>query len=32
VGRDLADGGDWPNWSDDSEFRAARDRTTAERR
>ena len=31
LGRRLADGRDWPNWSSDSEFRAARDRTTAAR-
>jgi Zn-dependent M28 family amino/carboxypeptidase len=32
VGRDLADSGDWPNWSRDSEFRAARDASSAERK
>ena len=32
VGRNLADTGDWPNWSPDSEFRAARDATAAQRR
>jgi len=32
TGRDLADGTDWPNWSTDSEFRAARDKTAAARR
>ena len=32
LGRDLADGGGWPNWASDSEFRAARDRSAAERR
>jgi Zn-dependent M28 family amino/carboxypeptidase len=32
VGRDLADSGDWPNWSQDSEFRAARDQSGAERK
>lgn len=26
VGRDLADGSDWPNWYRNDEFRAARDR------
>ena len=31
TGRDLADGTMWPNWSADSEFRAARDRTGSER-
>jgi Zn-dependent M28 family amino/carboxypeptidase len=31
LGRDLANSRDWPNWSPDSEFRAARDRTAAER-
>ena len=31
TGRDLADGGQWPNWSADSEFRAARDRTASAR-
>lgn len=31
VGRRLADGRGWPNWSSDSEFRAARDRTAAAR-
>jgi Zn-dependent M28 family amino/carboxypeptidase len=31
LGRDLADGGDWPNWSVDSEFRQARDASAAER-
>jgi len=32
LGRDLADGAAWPNWAADSEFRAARDRTAAERK
>jgi Zn-dependent M28 family amino/carboxypeptidase len=32
TGRDLADGRQWPNWSADSEFRAARDATAAQRR
>ncbi|MCS0614763.1 M28 family metallopeptidase [Massilia kyonggiensis] len=32
VGRDLADSGAWPNWSKDSEFRAARDKTAADRK
>jgi Zn-dependent M28 family amino/carboxypeptidase len=31
LGRDLANSRDWPNWSPDSEFRAARDLTAAER-
>ena len=31
TGRDLADGGDWPDWSADSEFRAARDATASQR-
>jgi len=31
LGRDLANSSDWPNWSPDSEFRAARDKTAAER-
>lgn len=31
-GRDLANAREWPNWSDDSEFRAERDKTAAERR
>nr|WP_283938561.1 M28 family metallopeptidase [Sphingomonas alba] len=31
VGLRLANSCDWPNWSQDSEFRAARDRTAAER-
>ncbi len=32
TGRDLADGGQWPNWSADSEFRGARDKTASARR
>jgi Zn-dependent M28 family amino/carboxypeptidase len=31
VGERLANSCDWPNWSDDSEFRAARDRSASER-
>jgi Zn-dependent M28 family amino/carboxypeptidase len=31
VGLRLANSSDWPNWSADSEFRAARDRSAAER-
>jgi hypothetical protein len=31
VGLRLANSCDWPNWSQDSEFRAARDRSAAER-
>jgi Zn-dependent M28 family amino/carboxypeptidase len=31
TGRDLADSGEWPNWSQDSEFRSARDPSAAER-
>ena len=31
LGRDLANGNAWPNWSQDSEFRAARDSTAAQR-
>ena len=31
VGRDLANSRDWPNGSQDSEFRAARDASAAER-
>ena len=31
VGRDLANGTSWPQWSQDSEFRPARDRSEAER-
>ncbi|BBF71613.1 M28 family metallopeptidase [Sphingomonas bisphenolicum] len=32
VGRRVADSHDWPNWSADSEFRATRDATAAERK
>ena len=32
LGMRLANDREWPNWSADSEFRAARDRTAAERR
>ncbi|MEO6103231.1 MAG: M28 family metallopeptidase [Pseudoxanthomonas sp.] len=32
VGNDLANSDRWPNWSKDSEFRAARDATAAERK
>jgi len=31
LGRDLANSREWPNWSPDSEFRAVRDRSAAER-
>jgi len=31
VGERLANSRDWPNWSTDSEFRAARDKSAAER-
>jgi len=31
LGRDLANSRDWPNWSQDSEFRATRDQSAAER-
>jgi Zn-dependent M28 family amino/carboxypeptidase len=31
LGRDLANSRAWPNWSPDSEFRAARDKTAADR-
>jgi hypothetical protein len=31
VGLRLANSCEWPNWSQDSEFRAARDRTAGER-
>lgn len=31
LGRDLANSAVWPNWSPDSEFRATRDRTAADR-
>jgi Zn-dependent M28 family amino/carboxypeptidase len=32
LGRDLADSNAWPNWAKDSEFRAARDQSAAERK
>ena len=32
LGRDLADSKDWPNWSKDAEFRAARDASAAQRK
>ncbi|MDB5908131.1 MAG: peptidase [Massilia sp.] len=32
VGHDLADSADWPNWSQDSEFRAIRDQSAAKRK
>jgi Zn-dependent M28 family amino/carboxypeptidase len=32
VGSDLANSTQWPNWSSDSEFRATRDATAAERK
>ncbi|KQM97519.1 peptidase M20 [Sphingobium sp. Leaf26] len=32
VGRRVADSHDWPNWSTDSEFRATRDTTAAQRK
>jgi Zn-dependent M28 family amino/carboxypeptidase len=32
LGADLADSNRWPNWSPDSEFRATRDASAAERR
>jgi len=32
VGRELADSNAWPNWSKDSEFRAARDQSSSERK
>ncbi|MCA1654678.1 MAG: M28 family peptidase [Sphingomicrobium sp.] len=32
VGKRLANSREWPNWSKDSEFRAARDRTAAARK
>jgi Zn-dependent M28 family amino/carboxypeptidase len=31
LGAQLADSREWPNWSEDSEFRAVRDRSAAER-
>lgn len=32
LGRDLADSDAWPDWSEDSEFRAIRDATAAQRK
>jgi Zn-dependent M28 family amino/carboxypeptidase len=32
LGSDLANSNQWPNWSKDSEFRATRDKTDAERK
>jgi Zn-dependent M28 family amino/carboxypeptidase len=32
LGRELADSNAWPNWARDSEFRAARDQSAAERK
>jgi hypothetical protein len=32
LGSDLANSPAWPNWSADSEFRAARDRSASERK
>ena len=32
LGRDLANSREWPNWSQDSEFRAERDKTAAQRK
>ncbi|MVO77900.1 M28 family peptidase [Sphingomonas sp. MAH-20] len=32
LGQNLANSREWPNWSMDSEFRAARDKTAAERK
>nr|WP_235893547.1 M28 family metallopeptidase [Lysobacter lacus] len=32
LGRDLANSNTWPNWSQDSEFRAARDASATDRR
>jgi len=32
VGRDLANSKEWPNWSQDSEFRATRDKTASARK
>ena len=32
LGRDLADSKSWPNWSQDSEFRAIRDKSAAQRK
>jgi hypothetical protein len=32
LGSDLANSDTWPNWSKDSEFRAARDATATQRK
>ena len=32
LGSDLANSTQWPNWSKDSEFRAARDKTASDRK
>ncbi|MFC0132392.1 peptidase M20 [Massilia eurypsychrophila] len=32
LGRDLADSGAWPNWSQDSEFRVVREKTASQRK
>jgi Zn-dependent M28 family amino/carboxypeptidase len=32
LGRDLADSADWPNWAQESEFRAARDKSAGKRK
>ena len=32
FGTELANSSRWPNWAEDSEFRAARDATAADRR
>ncbi|GAB3380363.1 M28 family metallopeptidase [Lysobacter fragariae] len=32
LGSDLANSGQWPNWAEDSEFRAARDATAEQRK
>jgi hypothetical protein len=32
LGNNLANSDTWPNWSKDSEFRAARDETAAQRK
>ena len=31
VGYGLANSGDWPNWSEDSQFRSLRDQSAGER-
>ena len=31
VGRNLADSAEWPNWSEDSQFRSVRDQSASER-